>query len=271
MNNKRKLFLAILAIIGVLLVISYVKHLLKGSTSQEAVENSEYVYGTDNAPTLAETCKGMHFAYGAEDTTTLIIIQKELKRSFPDAPQLDTVTTYINKLREKFVVINKQRAEAFSKLRKKNDKFEHTTWYKNSYFTHDANSNHLSLYIGQKENDIWLRLKISYYGDDWIFFDKAQLLIGNYTCTIPFDKYEDKDTDNSGGKVWEWIDVPVDETLITSIGALGTADKASIRLSGKYSDERDITSIEQKAFQQVLDGYMHLLSQGYSGIIPDVE
>lgn len=226
---------------------------------------------TGEQPTAEQFAKKITWYYTLEDSNGLIRIKDSLRTLYPDAPQNDSVDKYISLLHEKHTTFLARCAKAFSQLRKDDDKFEHTTWYKNSLFTHEASSDHLSLYIGQKENDIWLRLFISYYGDDWIFFDKAQLLIGNYSCTIPFNKYEDKDTDNSGGKVWEWIDVPVDETLITSIGALGTADKATLRLSGKYSDERDITSIEKKAFQQVLDGYMHLLSQGNTGIIPDVE
>jgi hypothetical protein len=226
---------------------------------------------TGDIPTAEQIAKKMHWHHTFEDTTALIRIKDSLQALYPDAPQLDTVNNYIAELRTTLAQRATKQEKAFSQLKKNEDKFERTTWYKNSYFTHDASSNHLSLYIGQKENDIWLRLFISYYGSDWIFFDKVQLLIDNYSCTIPFNQYKDKDTDNSGGKVWEWIDVPVDETLITSIGTLGTADKASIRLSGKYSDERDITPTEKKAFQQVLDGYMHLLSQGNSGITPDVE
>ena len=263
MSKKKKFYLIILAIIGALFVASYVKHLIQGDAKQEKSEKTD----------VSEACKGMHLAYGAEDTTALILIQEELQKNYPDAPQLDTVTTYLKELRDKYAVINAQRAESFRKLTKDEDKFEHTTWYKNSLFTHNANSNHLSLYIGQKENDIWLRLFISYCGDDWIFFDKAQVLMNDYACTIPFDRHKDKDTDNSGGKVWEWIDVPVDEVLMQGICNLASPELTTckLRLSGKYAHERDITPAEKKAFQQVLDGYMYLLSQGNTGIAPNVE
>ena len=83
-------------------------------------------------------------------------------------------------------------------------------------------------------------------------------------------KYKDKDTDNSGGVVWEWIDVPVDESLLIGIHNLASSELTTckLRLSGKYTDERDITPTEKAAFQQVLDAYEYLYANGNTGIEP---
>ena len=223
---------------------------------------------TSDQPTAEQIAEKIACYYTFEDSDGLNRIKDSLHVLYPEAPQNDSVEKYIKLLHEKHTEFLTRCSRSFTQLRKEEDKFDHSIWYRNSLFTHDANSNHLSLYIGQKDNTIWLRLLVSYYGSDWIFFDKAQLLIGNLTCTIPFDKYKDKETDNSGGMVWEWIDVPVDEPLITGISILGTADKATLRLSGKYNHERDITPVEKKAFQQVLDGYEYLYANGNTGIEP---
>jgi hypothetical protein len=63
--------------------------------------------------------------------------------------------------------------------------------------------------MGQTPSSVWLRLKMSYTGDDWIFFENAYLSYDGITREFPFNKYKDKESDNSGGDVWEWIDLSV--------------------------------------------------------------
>ena len=58
-----------------------------------------------------------------------------------------------------------------------------------------------------------LRLKMSYSGDDWIFFKNAYLSYNGNTREISFNEYQEKESDNSGGEVWEWIDVSIDDYL----------------------------------------------------------
>ena len=131
--------------------------------------------------------------------------------------------------------------KALKKLRKKFDDINGTTWYKNPYFTHYTNSNHTSIYIGSKPSVTWLRLTMSYTGDDWIFFEKAFLSYDGNTWEIPYNKYEEKETDNGSGGVWEWIDVSVPEHRVDFLMGLANSKNAKMRLSGKYTKTRNLT------------------------------
>lgn len=149
-----------------------------------------------------------------------------------------------------------KRMQAVSKLKKQYDDISGCTWYYNPYFTHYENRNLVSLYIGQEGTTVWLRLKMSYEGEDWIFFEHAYLSYDENTITIPFDEYRDKKTDNGyGGRVWEWIDVPVNDGLLTYLKGMVSGKTLKMRLSGKYTHTRVLTTNERKALQDELLAY----------------
>jgi hypothetical protein len=150
--------------------------------------------------------------------------------------------------------------KSLEKLRKTLDDVSGTTWYKNPYFTHYSNSNLTSLYMGNKDGNTWVRLEMSYYGDDWIFFEKAYLSYEGNTKEVIFDRYKNKETENDGGKVWEWIDVQVDEPTMSFLRSLAQSNDAKMRLSGKYSKTRNLSSNERKAILDILDGYEALVA-----------
>ena len=112
-----------------------------------------------------------------------------------------------------------------------------------------------SLYIGKDDSRVWLRLKMSYYGDDWIFFDSAYLSYEGNTHTISFDKYRDKETENDGGMVWEWLDVNVDSDLLSYLRRFVKGNNPKMRLSGKYTETRNLSGKEIKAMQEILLAY----------------
>jgi hypothetical protein len=147
-----------------------------------------------------------------------------------------------------------QRMRAVTKLRKKYDDVSGITWYYNPYFTHYTNSNLTSLYMGQKDNDVWLCLRMSYYGDDWIFFENAYLSYDGNTKEIIFDKYKDKETD-SDTEVWEWIDVPVFDDLLKFLEEMSKGKVLKMRLSGKYTKTRSLSSKEINAMKDILLAY----------------
>jgi len=151
------------------------------------------------------------------------------------------------------------RLRALKKLKKESDDISGVTWYYNPYFTHYNNRNNVSVYIGKRESSKpWMRLKMSYNGDDWIFFEKAFLSYNGNTLEIPFDKYDDKESDNSGGEVWEWIDVSVTPEIETFLRDLANSTNPKMRLSGKYTETRNLTYTEKKAIRDVINGYQSL-------------
>lgn len=149
-----------------------------------------------------------------------------------------------------------KRMQAVSKLKKEYDDVSGRTWYYNRHFTHYDNNNRTSLYIGKEGDIVWLRLKMSYEGEDWIFFENAYLSYDGNTKTILFDKYRDKESDNGyGGRVWEWIDVGVDNELLTFIKDMVNGKTLKMRLSGKYTHTRVLSYEEKVALKEVLLAY----------------
>lgn len=146
-----------------------------------------------------------------------------------------------------------KRMKVVNKLIKNYDDVSGVTWYKNPYFTHYNNTNLVSIYIGQQGNSVWLRLKMSYEGDNWIFFENAYLSYDENTIPVPFDRYENKKTDNGyGGQVWEWIDVPINDDLLSYLKGMVNGKTLKMRLSGKYTHTHTLTTNERKALQDVL-------------------
>lgn len=161
----------------------------------------------------------------------------------------------IEAARQKKLKEKQDRLKAVNKLKKSHDDIQDITWYKNPYFTHYDNANLTSLYMGKSAYTIWLRLKMSYTGDDWIFFDNAYLSYDGHTREIVFDKYKDKKSDNSGGYVWEWIDVPVDYNDISFLKQMVNGKSVKMRLSGKYSKTRNLSTNEIKAIKEMIMAY----------------
>lgn len=185
-------------------------------------------------------------------------IQSILEKYHPEAKQTGMVKALIEKFEaekaEKAAAEKKARMKAVSKLKKNYDDINHTTWYYNPYFTHYNNVNRTSLYIGHKDGYTWLRLKMSYEGEDWIFFESAYLSYDGETYEVYFDKYREKESDNDS-RVWEWIDVSVDESMLAFLQKMVHGKSVKMRLSGKYTHTRNLTSTEIKALKDVLLAY----------------
>ena len=208
----------------------------------------------------------MKIAFEKENFVECKSIYSEMEKRHPESEYFEKVKSIYDKV----VEIQEKRAEqarieakrkrkeklkALNKLRKDHDDVSGITWYKNPYFTHYNNTNLTSLYIGDKNNNRWLRLKMSYSGDDWIFFKKAYLSYEGNTKEVPFDDYDDKETDNGSGGVWEWIDVSVSSDLESFLRDFAKSSQAKMRLKGKYTRTRRLTWKERQGILDVLNGY----------------
>ena len=163
---------------------------------------------------------------------------------------------------EKYQKIEEQKAEriergkeALKKLKRTYDDVSNITWYENKYYTHYTNTNRASLYMGVQNNNVWLRLRMSYEGENWIFFEKAYLSYDGNTHEVRFNEYRDKKTENEGGRVWEWLDIQVDEELANFLNNMVTGKSVKMRLSGKYTETRNLSRNEIKGFTDVLRAY----------------
>lgn len=212
--------------------------------------------GYRNSP--EKLCSNIDELYKAGDIYELKSIKDKLEKYHPESEEYtmvkDLVSKYEKEQQEKADAEKKERLQAVNKLRKKYDDINHITWYENPYFRHYTNTNYTSIYIGQDESSIWLRLMMSYEGEDWIFFESAYLSYDGNTFNIPFDKYRDKKTENDT-RVWEWIDVRVNDDLLAFLRKMVNGKSVKMRLSGKYTNTRKLTNTEIKAIKDVLLAY----------------
>jgi uncharacterized lipoprotein YehR (DUF1307 family) len=148
-----------------------------------------------------------------------------------------------------------EKRKALNKLRRNFDDVSGVTWYKQPYFTHYTNTNLTSIYMGDNGTNRWLRLMMSYEGDDWIFFERAYLSYDGNTKEIVFNEFNDKETENSGGRVWEWIDLTVTKDVEMFLREFAKSKAAKMRLSGKYTKTRKLTYNERQGILDVLNGY----------------
>lgn len=196
----------------------------------------------------------------------VIQILNQLIKYHPEAEELIEVQKLQNKLekeekakieaeKRKKEQEKQERLKAVKKLKKKVDDVQNITWYYNPYFTHYDDTNLTSLYMGERNGNIWLRLKMSYTGDDWIFFEQAFLSYDGNTQQILFNRYDEKETDNAYGNVWEWIDVNVTDSHLTFLKEMVNGKSVKMQLTGKYSKTRTLSANEKKAIKEMILAY----------------
>lgn len=199
------------------------------------------------------------------DRNGLASICESLHKFHPNSSEYSKVQQSLDKMdkdiADKEAAAKAKRMQAVNKLKKRYDDVSAISWYYNPYFTHYNNSNHMSIYMGKRTSgEPWLRLLMSYYGEDWIFFEKAYLSYDGNTREIPFNQFDDKETENSGGYVWEWIDVSVDSDLLEYLRRMVGGKVVKMRLTGKYTHDKILTSTEINALKDMLLGYDVLLN-----------
>ncbi|GGH20380.1 hypothetical protein FAZ19_09915 [Sphingobacterium alkalisoli] len=151
----------------------------------------------------------------------------------------------------------KQRlANATKKLRTNYDDIKEVTWYYDRGTPQYTNYNSFHIYIGKTKNGApWLRLRIQYTGDDWLFIEKYVIKTDTDSYTIE-TTYRDVDKDNGSGAIWEWYDAQMNDKLYRIVKEVIKSKSAKIRHNGKqYYEDRTITQKEKQSLQNILDAY----------------
>lgn len=152
--------------------------------------------------------------------------------------------------------LNKERlANAVKKLRTSKDEVKDITWMydKSSPKYNDINSFHV--YMGQKgESKPWLRLRIQYKSDDWLFIEKYLIKTDKNSYTIDADR--EMERDNGYGGIWEWYDTEVTQDNYKIIKDIIDSKNVVLRSEGKqYYKDRKISAIERQGLKNILDAY----------------
>lgn len=165
------------------------------------------------------------------------------------------------KAREEAIRKEKERiANATNLMQTSYDEIEGITWYRDKSAPSYANVNYLQLYIGKRKGgDPWLRLKIQYTADDWLFIDKYIIKADTRTYEIVEQRYGEIESDHDGGEIWEWLDRSVTEEELKIVKAIIESKESKIRYSGKqYHSDRTISEKEKQGLRNVLDAYRSL-------------
>ena len=145
---------------------------------------------------------------------------------------------------------------ALAALAKSEDKIEGITWYTSRSSPTSQNANAVLIYMGVKAGAPWLRLKMQYAADDWLFIQTATVVVDGVKRGLIAGKWL---RDHSGGKIWEWSDTSVEPNQVAMIAAMSTAKSVTIRYDGaKYKADRTLKPQELAAMRQVLKAYAEL-------------
>jgi len=146
------------------------------------------------------------------------------------------------------------RQATLAKLRRKRDKLEHVTFYYDRSSPEYTNANGFFCYIGKNDSSgqPWLRLRVQYYADDWLFIEGFSVYADGRKIDGRLARWErDHDTD-----IWEWMDEQMTPSDIQMIKAIVASKEATLRLSGRqYRKDVPITAKQKQAMRNVLDAY----------------
>ena len=111
-------------------------------------------------------------------------------------------------------------------------------------------------YLGQDSTHTWLRLVLNYTGDDWVFFKQILMNIDGEQHQKSFS-YFDVVRDNSGGRVWEYIDLDVsNDSDVEWLWDIANSAETIIRFQGDdYSHDMTVTDVDKAAIRDCLTVY----------------
>ena len=128
-------------------------------------------------------------------------------------------------------------------------------WYKPITAPNVIWTNGIYLYFMVKDGKAQnLRLKVQYYDDDWLFFEKLYFSIdSNAYLYTPYDTKRDS---GRGGMIWEWFDEQMHRDDKELLEALSHAKNAKMKFDGdKYYGIRTISTEQIEAISNTLELY----------------
>ena len=185
-----------------------------------------------------------------------------------DASRQSDVTNYstLQEAENTLSQLKKDAAEAagkaaVAKLKTEKDEVEGITWYKPSCYPTYSNTRCFVLpYIGERNGQYWLRCKVDYANDEWVFFTSVIFSVdGVKRDTIEFD-YGDVTRDTAfGAKLYEAADFAPTDAQIEILRDIANSEKTIIRFQGSnYYYDFTISAKDKQGIKDVLDAYEYL-------------
>ncbi|MDI9878055.1 hypothetical protein [Flectobacillus longus] len=170
----------------------------------------------------------------------------------------DTIEAY-NESKSKQV--EEKKIKDFIKKVKKNykvtyDDIEKIHWVYDSSNPINVTKNGFFVYFGMTESNFWPRIKIQYFGDDWLFVKSYSFKI--YDSVIDYQPRSTVNRDNDSGYVWETLDESPEEDvqLDTIWHLLAGSGQSKIRFKGdRYYKDKIISSNQVKSLKKMRSLY----------------
>ncbi len=112
-------------------------------------------------------------------------------------------------------------------------------------------------YLGERDGNVWMRLKITYRADDWLFIDRIYTVADGHRWNRRID-FDDVDRDVDRGGIYEWIDLPVGGLFGVEedeLRRMSDASDVTLRLSGDWAVDLTLTSDQKRGIGEALDVY----------------
>ena len=238
---------------------------LKAENEHLKKENDELKFGPDKILSKAKVFLDDKNFYKAKLELQTLIDTHPASEQATEAKLLITVAEneiQEQKIKEEKVKFEKEQAHkkilinATTKLRIKYDDVSNTTWYYDKSTSKYTNHNSFHLYMGKEKDGIpWLRFRIQYAADDWLFIQSYTIKTDSKLYTIS-TSYGEVETDNKYGGIWEWYDTPMTKSLYEIVKNVINSKSVKLRCNGKqYHKDRIITEKEKQGLQNILDAY----------------
>lgn len=110
--------------------------------------------------------------------------------------------------------------------------------------------NQAMLYVVVDSKKQWLRMKIEYTGDHWLFVSSYKIAADNYRWQSEKMHFERDHSD----RVWEWIDKAPSIQDLKNLEALSKAKSPVIRFQGRqYISDFQLEPIQQEAIADITE------------------
>jgi len=145
---------------------------------------------------------------------------------------------------------------ATKNLVKNTDEVKDIEWFYDRSSPRVSDVNNIQAYIGRQHGNVWLRLRMSYTGPNWLFVESVTFKVDGRTHTIAEKRHRRWEGDHARGKIWEWKDTQADYMTWDLIRQIANSKKTIMRYQGRqYKYDREITAAEKQALNNILLAY----------------
>jgi hypothetical protein len=192
------------------------------------------------------------FKEAEAERTRLVAEKKEIQRLEQERLSLEKKREAEQKERESQRAI----AAATQNLTKSTDEMREIDWLNDKSTPETNNTRNVHAYIGKKGDHVWLRFKMTYNADDWLFVESVAFKVDGEDFSLNYGLFDDWDRDNAGGGIWEWKDVNMDRRTWDLIRKIADSSKTMMRYDGRqYYSDREVTSQEKQALKNIILAY----------------